>query len=60
EAVAALEGGFRGPPGRGADMMQSGELRPAVDRTYTLEETAEALRYSETGHARAKIVIKVR
>ncbi len=43
-----------------ADLMQSGELTPAVDRTYSLEETADAIAYSETGHARAKIVIQVR
>jgi NADPH:quinone reductase-like Zn-dependent oxidoreductase len=30
-----------------------------IDRTYPLGETAEAIRYLETGHARAKIVITV-
>ncbi len=32
-------------------------LRPAIERTYPLRDAPEALRYAETGHARAKLVI---
>ena len=42
-----------------ADLMQSGKVMPVIDRTYTLSETAEAMRYLEEGHARGKVVIKV-
>jgi NADPH:quinone reductase-like Zn-dependent oxidoreductase len=41
------------------DMMEAGTVTPAVDRTYPLSETAAAVRYLETGHARAKVVITV-
>jgi NADPH:quinone reductase-like Zn-dependent oxidoreductase len=41
------------------DLIEAGKVRPVVDRTYPLTETAEAMRYLETGHARAKVVITV-
>lgn len=40
-------------------MVEQGSVRPVVDRHYALEETAEAMRYIETGHARAKVIIDV-
>jgi NADPH:quinone reductase-like Zn-dependent oxidoreductase len=42
-----------------AGMIESGQVRPVIDRTYSLSETADALRYLETGHARGKVVIAV-
>jgi len=39
------------------DLMQSGKVSPVIDRTYKLEQTADAVRYMEEGHARGKIVI---
>jgi NADPH:quinone reductase-like Zn-dependent oxidoreductase len=42
-----------------ADLMQSGKMTPVIDRTYKLNETADALRYLETGHARGKVVINL-
>jgi NADPH:quinone reductase-like Zn-dependent oxidoreductase len=41
------------------DLMQIGKLVPAIDRQYNLNETPEALRYLEKGHARGKVVINV-
>ena len=41
------------------DLMQSGKVTPVIDRTYKLSETAAALRYLETGHARGKVVLTV-
>src|SRR6266699_1186306 len=41
------------------DLMQSGKMTPVIDRTYKLNETADALRYLEQGHARGKVVIKL-
>jgi NADPH:quinone reductase-like Zn-dependent oxidoreductase len=42
-----------------ADMLAAGQVRPVVDRTYPLAETADALRYLEAGHARGKVVIAI-
>ncbi len=42
-----------------AERMADGSITPVVDRRYTLEELPEAIRYSEEGHARAKIIIRV-
>jgi NADPH:quinone reductase-like Zn-dependent oxidoreductase len=40
-----------------ADLMESGSVKPVIDRRYPLSETAEAMRYLEAGHARGKVVI---
>lgn len=51
--------------GRGADldalrkMVEAGKLRPHIDRTFALRDTAQAHALSETGHARGKLVIRV-
>ena len=42
-----------------AELAEAGKLTPVVERTYSLSETPEALRYMGTGHARAKLVITV-
>src|ERR1700720_101532 len=43
-----------------ADMMQSGKIKPVIDRTYkSLSEVPDAIRYLEEGHARGKVVITV-
>ena len=43
-----------------ADLMQSGKLKPVIDRTYkSLSETPQALAYLEEGHARGKVVVDV-
>jgi NADPH:quinone reductase-like Zn-dependent oxidoreductase len=39
------------------DLIDAGKVRPVIDRTYPLRETAEAIRYLETGRARGKVVI---
>ena len=40
-----------------ADLMQAGTVTPVIDRSYRLSEVAAAIRYSEEGHARGKIII---
>jgi NADPH:quinone reductase-like Zn-dependent oxidoreductase len=40
-----------------ASLMQSGKMTSAIDRTYKLSQTAEALTYIEKGHARGKVVV---
>jgi NADPH:quinone reductase-like Zn-dependent oxidoreductase len=42
-----------------ADMMESGQVTPVIDRVYPLAETAQAIAYLEEGHARGKVVISV-
>jgi len=43
-----------------ADMMQSGKIKPVIDRTYkSLSEVPDAIGYLEQGHARGKVVVKV-
>ena len=42
-----------------AELMASGTVRPAIDRSYGLDEVAEAIRYLEQGHARGKVVIRI-
>jgi NADPH:quinone reductase-like Zn-dependent oxidoreductase len=39
------------------DLMQSGEVVPVIDRHYPLSEVPAAIRYSEEGRARGKIII---
>lgn len=43
-----------------ADMMQSGKLKPVIDRTYkSLGEIPDAIRYLEQGHAKGKVIVTV-
>lgn len=42
-----------------ADLMKNGEVVPVIDRSYPLSEVADAIRYSEKGHARGKIIVTV-
>jgi len=42
-----------------SDLMQTGKVKPVIDRSYKLSETAEAMRYFEQGHARGKVVLTV-
>ena len=39
--------------------VESGEVKPMIDRTFTLADTAEAFRYFADGHVKGKIVITV-
>jgi NADPH:quinone reductase-like Zn-dependent oxidoreductase len=41
------------------DLIESGQVTPAIDRTYPLSETAAAIRYVHEGRARGKVVISV-
>ena len=41
------------------ELVESGKITPVIDRTYPLSEVAEAIRYLEVDHARAKVVITV-
>jgi NADPH:quinone reductase-like Zn-dependent oxidoreductase len=41
------------------ELSEAGKLTPVIDRTYSLSEVPEAIRYLEEGHARGKVVIDV-
>ena len=41
------------------ELLEAGKVVPLIDRCYPLDETAEAIRYLEDGHARGKVVITV-
>ena len=40
-------------------MLESGKIKPAIDRLYTLAEVPEALQYLGQGHAHGRIVVTV-
>jgi NADPH:quinone reductase-like Zn-dependent oxidoreductase len=40
-------------------MIEAGTLRPVIESTYPLAETAAALRHIEAGHARGKVVVAI-
>ncbi len=40
-----------------AALIESGKVRPVIDRTYPLSQTAAAVRYVQEGMARGKVVI---
>lgn len=39
------------------ELIEAGKLTPVIDRTYSLIEVPEAIRYVERGHARGKVVV---
>ena len=41
------------------ELLETGKVVPVIDRCYPLTETAEAIRYLETGHARGKVIISI-
>jgi NADPH:quinone reductase-like Zn-dependent oxidoreductase len=42
------------------DLVEAEKVKPVIDRTYPLSETAEAFRYLEEEHAQGKVVISIR
>lgn len=41
------------------ELVETGRVSPAIDRTYPLDRAPEAIRYVEEEHARAKVIITI-
>ena len=42
-----------------AGMLQAGKIRSVIDRRFSLQQVADAVRYQQTGHARGKVIVTV-
>ena len=42
-----------------AQLIESGQVTPVIDKTYPLSQAPDAIRYMQQGHARGKVVITV-
>jgi NADPH:quinone reductase-like Zn-dependent oxidoreductase len=41
------------------DLVETGKLRPVIERTCKLDDAPEALRILDQGHARGKVVVTI-
>jgi NADPH:quinone reductase-like Zn-dependent oxidoreductase len=41
-------------------LIEAGIIKPVVDRSFTFESTAEALKYVEQGRAKGKVVVTIK
>ena len=41
------------------ELIETGKVRPVVDRTYPMTQVADALAYVESGGAKGKVIVVV-
>jgi NADPH:quinone reductase-like Zn-dependent oxidoreductase len=41
-------------------LIESGIIKPVIDRTFPLEATAEAMTYVDSGRAKGKVAIRIK
>ena len=41
-------------------LIESGVIKPVMDKVFPFEQTNEAMAYIETGRARGKVVVKIK
>ncbi len=56
-AVAVMPRRFNDALPAICELIRDGKVAPVIDKRYRLSETADAIRYLETGHARGKVVV---
>ena len=42
------------------EMVEAGKIKPVVEKVYPLVQAVDAMKHLATGHARGKIVLKIR
>ena len=40
--------------------IEQGQIKPVIDRIFPFEEAQQAIEYSESGHAKGKIILKIK
>ncbi|WP_040203359.1 NADP-dependent oxidoreductase [Neobacillus jeddahensis] len=43
-----------------ADFIESGKIKPIIDRVFPFEDAQKAMEYAESGRAKGKIIVKIR
>ncbi len=41
-------------------LIEAGEIKPVLDRTFAFESTSEALKYVEQGRAKGKVIVRIK
>ena len=41
------------------ELIESGQVRPVIDRTYPLSQAPEAIQYMRDGHAQGKVIVNL-
>ncbi|GIN73945.1 NADPH:quinone reductase [Bacillus sp. J14TS2] len=43
-----------------ANFIESGKIKPVIDRTFSFQDAQKAMEYAESGRAKGKIIVKIR